>query len=130
MKVAVASEDGSSISHHFGRSQCFLVFEIENDQVVGQTLRENRFTAHALGECHGGHEGQEHPHHGHGAIVEALRDCAAVLCYGMGWRAAEALKQSGIKPLVVPGEMSPADAVKAYLGGNLGESGGFCRCHH
>jgi predicted Fe-Mo cluster-binding NifX family protein len=25
MKVAVASVDGESISHHFGRSQCFIV---------------------------------------------------------------------------------------------------------
>jgi ubiquinone/menaquinone biosynthesis C-methylase UbiE len=29
-KTAVASEDGVSISHHFGRSRCFLVFEVED----------------------------------------------------------------------------------------------------
>ena len=127
MRVAVASEDGASISHHFGRSRCFLVFEVQDKQTVGRSVRDNTFTAHARGECQ---EGQpHHHHHGHGAIVEALRDCEAVLCYGMGWRAAEELKQNGIQAFVLPSEMSPEDAVKAYLAGNLGAAGGFCRCH-
>lgn len=126
-KVAVASEDGVNISHHFGRSRCFLIFEVEDKQVIGQSLRDNTFTAHARGECQ---EGVEHNHHhSHGAIVNALKDCEAVLCYGMGWRAAEDLKQNGIQAFVLPGEMSPEDAVKAYLTGTLGAAGGFCRCH-
>ena len=54
MKIAVASEDGVSISHHFGRSRCFLVFETQDKQIVGQSLRDNTFTAHARGECQEG----------------------------------------------------------------------------
>ena len=128
MKIAVASEDGVSISHHFGRSRCFLVFEVEDKQVVGHSVRDNTFTAHARGECQ---EGVEHNHHhGHGAIVEALKDCQAVLCYGMGWRAAEELKQNGIQAFVVPSEMSPEEAVNKYLAGDLGAAGDFCRCQH
>ncbi len=128
MRVAVASEDANSISRHFGRSRCFLIFEIENQQIIGNSVRDNTFTAHARGECQ---EGQHHDHHhGHGAIVEALKDCEAVLCYGMGWRAAEDLKQNGIKALLVPGEMTPDVAVKEYLAGNLSLAGDFCRCQH
>lgn len=128
MRVAVASEDGVSISHHFGRSRCFLVFEIEDKKVVGQSLRDNTFTAHARGECQ---EGQPHEHHhGHGPVVAALKDCEVVLCYGMGWRAAEDLKQNGIQAFILQNEMSPEDAVSAYLAGGLGPAGGFCRCHH
>ena len=128
MRIAVASEDGVSISHHFGRSRCFLVFEVEGKQVVGRSLRDNTFTAHARGECQ---EGVEHNHHhGHGAIVEALKDCQAVLCYGMGWRAAEELKQNGILAFIVSGELSPEEAVSKYLAGDLGAAGGFCRCQH
>jgi predicted Fe-Mo cluster-binding NifX family protein len=128
VKIAVASEDGISISHHFGRSRCFLVFEVEDKKVVGRSVRDNTFTAHAKGECQ---EGAEHNHHhGHGAIVEALKDCQAVLCYGMGWRAAEELKQNGIQAFLVPSEMSPEDAVNKHLAGDLGGAGSFCRCQH
>lgn len=126
-KIAVASEDGQNISHHFGRSRCFLVFEVEDKQILGQSLRDNTFTAHARGECQPGAEHQHH--HDHGAIVQALADCEAVLCYGMGWRAADELKQNGIQAFILPTEMSPEDAVKAYLTGNLGAAGDFCRCH-
>lgn len=94
---------------------------------MGHSVRDNTFTAHARGECQ---EGVEHNHnHGHGAIVEALKDCEAVLCYGMGWRAAEELKQNGIQAFLVPSEMSPEEAVGQHLRGELGASGGFCRCH-
>jgi predicted Fe-Mo cluster-binding NifX family protein len=116
-KVAVASEDGVNISHHFGRSRCFLVFEVEDKQVIAQSVRDNTFTAHARGECQ---EGVEHQHHhGHGAV----------LCYGMGWRAAEELKQNGIQAFILPNEMSPEEAVRIYLSGILDSAGGFCRCH-
>jgi predicted Fe-Mo cluster-binding NifX family protein len=128
MKIAVASEEGVSISHHFGRSRCFMVFEVEDKQVVGRSLRDNTFTTHARGECQ---EGVEHNyHHGHGAIVEALKDCQAVLCYGMGWSAAEELKQNGVPAFIVSGEMSPEEAVSKYLAGDLGAAESFCRCQH
>jgi predicted Fe-Mo cluster-binding NifX family protein len=127
MKLAVASEDGVLISHHFGRSRCFLIFEIEDKQIIGRSVRDNSFTAHARGQCQDG-QPREH-HHGHGAIVEALGDCDAVLCHGMGWRAAEDLKQNGIQAFVIQGDLSPEQAVVEYLAGNLGLAGGFCRCH-
>lgn len=126
-KIAVATEDGRTISNHFGRSRSFLVYEIADNQIVGMMLRDNQFTAHALGQCD--QDGDDHHHHGHGAIVEALRDCEAVLCYGMGWRAAEDLKQAGIKAFLLPGETTPDDAVQAYLSGALKPASGFCRCH-
>jgi len=128
VKIAVASEDGVSISRHFGRSRSFLIFEVEGQKIVGRTVRDNTFTAHARGECQ---QGVEHNHHhGHGAIVEALKDCQAVLCYGMGWRAAEELKQNGIQAFLVPNEIPPEDAVNKHLTGDLGAAGEFCRCQH
>ncbi len=128
MKIAVASEDGVSISHHFGRSRSFLVFETQDKQIVGQSLRENTFTAHARGECQ---EAQPHDHHhGHEAIIGALHDCQVILCYGMGWRAAEDLKHNGIQAFVVQGETTPQQAVVDYLAGKLNLAGGFCRCQH
>jgi len=127
MKIAVATEDGKSISRHFGRTRSFLVFEVVDQQIIDRAVRENSHTAYARGECH--EETQHNHHHGHGEIVAALRDCEAVLCLGMGWRAAADLTQNGIRPFVLAGEMSPEEAVRAYLAGSLEPAGGFCRCH-
>jgi predicted Fe-Mo cluster-binding NifX family protein len=127
MKVAVPTVDGTSISQHFGRSKSFFVFDIDDGKVVGRSVRDNTFTAHAKGECQEGHD-HSHPH-GHGEIVDALRDCESVLCYGMGWRAAEALKEGGVNAFILQQEMSPEEAVAKYISGNLPPAGDFCRCH-
>ncbi len=128
MKVAVASSDGVSISNHFGQSKCFIVFDIEADKIKAREVRENSFTAHALGQCH--HDGQGHQHHGHSAIVGALSDCQVVLCYGMGFRAAQDLQSSGIKPLVLSRVCTPEQAVELFLKGELKEADSeFCQCH-
>ena len=128
MKVAVASADGVSISHHFGRSQCFIVFDVDGTVIGDPVVRPNTYTAHARGECDGEHEHHDQPHN-HSSIVEALRDCSAVLCHGMGWRAAEDLTRNGIKPFVIDGEMSPREAVLQFVAGSLKPAAGFCRCH-
>jgi predicted Fe-Mo cluster-binding NifX family protein len=128
MKIAVPTQDGSSISRHFGRGKAFFVFEVAGTEVLGRSVRENSFTAHAKGECDGNHD---HDHdHGHEDIVAALRDCEAVLCYGMGRRAADALKEGGIKAFVLREQMSPEAAVDHYINGKLTESAGFCNCRH
>lgn len=129
MKIAVASSDGTEISPHFGRSTHFLVFDVEDGKVVGKELRGNTFTAHARGECHG--DGQhDHGANSHASIVDALRDCSAVLCYGMGWRAAEALSQAGIQPYILGERSTPEGAVALFLSGKLRSvSQDFCRCH-
>ncbi|MGQ9607501.1 MAG: NifB/NifX family molybdenum-iron cluster-binding protein [Thermogutta sp.] len=129
MKLAVASLDGVNISPHFGRSRCFLIFEVESGKIVGRSVRENTFTAHAHGDCGGGDDRHEHGRHDHAHVVAALQDCQAVICRGMGWRAAEELKQRGIETLVVPGELSPEEAVAQFLTGALTSGDNFCRCH-
>lgn len=129
MKIAVASSDGVSISKHFGRSACFIVFEVKDGKIAGNEVRSNSYTAHAKGECKG-HDQEQNHHHNHAGIITALKDCSAVLCYGMGWRAAEDLKQNNIQVCVLELECSPEDAVLAYIAGSLKSGEGFCRCQH
>jgi predicted Fe-Mo cluster-binding NifX family protein len=124
MKIAVASSDGKQISPHFGRSSHFLIFDVEAGKIVGRELRENIFTAHARGECGGQGAGEHHGMNSHASIVQALSDCSAVLCYGMGWRASEALSQGGVQPFVLGKRCSPEDAVALYLEGALSPAGG------
>ena len=42
MRIAIPTNDGASISEHFGRSAAFLIFEIENGQIK---RRDSRPTA-------------------------------------------------------------------------------------
>jgi predicted Fe-Mo cluster-binding NifX family protein len=130
MKIAVASSDGTNISPHFGRSSHFLIFNIEDGKIVGKEMRSNTFTAHARGDCHG-EGGHGHGTQSHTSIVEALSDCTAVLCYGMGGRAAEALMSEGIQPYVIGKKCTPEGAVALFLENKLEPAAqGFCQCRH
>ena len=129
-KIAVPSDDGIFIAAHFGRSASFLVFETEDGQVVRKEVRSNAQGGGQPGECHGAGE-PEHAHgHNHATMGETLEDCEAILCLGMGHRAAEALKAFGIEPLMVETQLPAQEAVEAYLAGSLPTGTGFCRCHH
>ena len=128
MKIAVASSDGVSISQHFGRSQCFIVFDVAEGKVTSREVRDNTYTAHAKGDCAGG-DHRHDQHHSHAEVIAALSDCQVVLCGGMGWRAAEDLKSNGIQALVIGLPTTPEQAVQSYLDGTLKAASGFCRCH-
>ena len=127
MKIAVASIDGVSISRHFGRSRCFIVFDVEHGEIDGEKIRANTFTAHAQGVCDGTRE--HHEQHSHADLINGLEDCSVIICQGMGWRAAEELAQSGIRPFVIGEELSPREAVERFVSGKLQPASTFCRCH-
>lgn len=129
MRVAVASQDGESISAHFGRCACFIIFDVEDGKVLRKELRENTHASHGGGNCHTAGHG-DHPH-SHSAIVQALHDCQAALCYGMGWRVADDLMRNGIRPAVVDRKRSPEEAVALYAEGKLGPANSvFCAGRH
>lgn len=129
MKIAIASPDGSHVSAHFGRSSHFLVIDVENGKVVGKELRANPFAGHGGGGCHGeGHNRGDAV--GHRSMVTTLHDCNAVLCYGMGAGAAEALNQSGSQPYLLGKRCTAEDAVVLFLEGKLAPlTQGHCHCH-
>jgi predicted Fe-Mo cluster-binding NifX family protein len=131
MKIAVAALDANTVSPHFGRSACFIVFEEKEGKIVGREVRDNTYTPHAQGECSGEHDPGHHRDqpHGHDGILAALHDCEIVLCRGMGWRAAEDLKTKGIKALVTAQDGSPEEIVNSFLSGSLETGPGYCRCH-
>ena len=41
MKIAIASDDKKTTSHHFGRATGFIVFDIQNGKAVNIVYREN-----------------------------------------------------------------------------------------
>ena len=129
MKIAVASSDGVAVSGHFGRSASFIVYEIQENKITNREIRPNQQTAFAKGQCHGD-DSHGHGHaHGHGDVVDILKDCQAILCQGMGWRAAEELTAHGIQPLIVEEGLNCDEAVASYIRGDIKKTGAFCSCH-
>ena len=131
MRIAVPTNDGTTLSEHFGRSAAFLVFEVEGGQIKSQEMRANLpHQSGPGGTC--GHEGDGWGEgHNHTAMVAVLAGCDIVLCGGMGWRAAEALKAVGISPVSVAASGPAAEIVTAYVAGALAPAPeSLCRCDH
>ena len=122
MKIAVITDDGQTISAHFGRAGKCAVIEVEAGQVVGQELRD-------MPEHAGGGHDHDHDHHNHGEShhhgqhrfhekLAVMADCQVVLCRGMGNPAYEKLVQAGLKPILTDiADMETA--VQAYLAGTI-----------
>ena len=100
MNIAVTYENGQ-IFQHFGHTEQFKVYEIENNTVV------KSFVVDTNGQ-------------GHGALAGflSLNNIEILICGGIGGGAQMALAEAGIK--LYGGVSGDADAaVEAYLAGNL-----------
>jgi predicted Fe-Mo cluster-binding NifX family protein len=133
MNIAIPTMDEQTLSAHFGRSKAFLVFEVENGQILSRQVRPNihGHQAHGHLEHHEhGHAGQGHGHHDHGGFIALLHDCSVVLSRGMGAGAWNALRGAGMKVYLVQQPVSAEEAVGLFLAGQLTESAeGVCRSH-
>ena len=128
MKIAVITDDGKTISQHFGRAQYYLVATVENGQIVNREMRPKLGHNHFSNQPHEHvHEEEGHGHHhGHDAdshnkhmqMSEAITDCEALLCRGMGAGAYESMKARGIRPIVTDVE-AIEEAALAYSRGEL-----------
>jgi predicted Fe-Mo cluster-binding NifX family protein len=124
MKIAAITEDGKTISLHFGRAPYYLVVSVEDGQITGRELRDKLGHAHFANQPHELQQpGQPHgmgrsAHQKHLQMSEAIADCEALLCGGMGMGAYQSMVARGIKPLVT--DIREIDqAVKAYLEGKI-----------
>ncbi|OJX47162.1 MAG: hypothetical protein BGO78_16940 [Chloroflexi bacterium 44-23] len=124
MKIAAVSEDGITISQHFGRAPFYIVVTVENNALVSHEKREKMGHAQFGGEKHV--DGNDSRGHGfdpvaqsrHASMAAAISDCRVLLARGMGAGAYESMKQAGIQPVVTEIE-NIDEAVKAYLMGAL-----------
>lgn len=128
MKLAVITEDGHTISQHFGRAPYYLVFTVEDGQIVNRELRDKLGHRQFAHEDHD-HDSENDPRgHGFGAhsdakharMIDAIQDCQAIIVRGMGRGAYLAMQQANIRPFVT--ELADAEqAVRAYLDGTLAD---------
>jgi len=121
LKIAVATADGRTVSQHFGRSQGFFIFTVEDGELCSVELKQLAATPHETGICKGGGS----------SLAELLAGCTVMLCGGMGGGAAQSLLNLGLRPCVLPGIPEPEAALRLYLDGKAEErAGGFCNCKH
>lgn len=124
MKIAAITEDGKTISQHFGRAPYYLVLTMEDNKIVNTEMRNKlgHVQFHEEGhpeESPGGQHGfGPQADHRHGRMAEAIVDCEALLCRGMGTGAYESMKARNIRP-VVTDIADIEEAVLAYVNGQI-----------
>jgi len=82
MKIALVSDNGESLSQHFGRARFYVVVTVENGQEVNREVRDKQ----------GQHGFSPEAQHRHGGMIEAINDCEALVAGGMGAGAPESLQ--------------------------------------
>jgi predicted Fe-Mo cluster-binding NifX family protein len=124
MKIAVITDDGQTISQHFGRAQYYLVATVENGQVINHELRDKLGHAHFANKPHDPEiPGQPHgfspaSQDRHTQMAQAITDCEVLLCRGMGMGAYESMKTYGIRPIIT--DIAVIDeAIKAFIEGHI-----------
>ena len=126
MKIAAVSEDGVTISQHFGRAPFYVVVTVEDGKIVSHEKRDKMGHAQFSGETHEGAHGEDPRGHGfdpaaqnrHTRMAAAIADCEVLLAGGMGAGAYESMKQASIRPIVTD-IASVDEAVQAYIEGRL-----------
>ena len=124
MKVAAITEDSQTISQHFGRAPYYLVVTVEDGQITGRELRDKLGHVHFMDQPHESEsQGQGHgmdpaSHNRHLQMAEAIADCEALLCRGMGRGAYESMQQIGIRPVMTDITLID-EAVQAYVEGKI-----------
>ena len=125
MKIALITDDGKTISQHFGRANFYAVLTIENGQIIQRETRDKLSHKHFANATHH-HSDEPGRGHGfdpasqsrHGQMAEAIADCEALICRGMGAGAYESMKERGIRPIVTDVQ-SVDEAALAYETGVL-----------
>ena len=111
MKIAVTYDNGE-IFQHFGKTEFFKVYQVEDNQVVSSEVIGSNGT-------------------GHGALAGLLagQNVDVLICGGIGGGAQAALAEAGVE--LCAGAQGDADrAVEAYLKGELISTGANCDHHH
>ena len=113
MKIAVPSDDGTTIAPHFGRARYFVMFDANEGKILQKELIENN-------PYHDDPTHEHGSHHSHERLVSMLSDSEVIIARGMGKRAVADLAQAGIKPVFTELE-SAEEAVVAFSNGTLKE---------
>lgn len=91
-KIALASSDGKVVNQHFGRTEKFVIVEIDGESSKYIETREN------LPACNN----FEHSEDSMSASINLIKDCKAVFVAKVGRGAYFKLEENGIKAYETP----------------------------
>jgi len=103
MKVAIVTDDGQSVSAHFGRARAYAVLTVRDGAVVDRELRPK--SAPHLDQQNG-HDDSDPPHDGpaaharHDQMIAPISDCDCLIAGGMGRGAFERITAAGIRAVI------------------------------
>ncbi|MDY4671145.1 MAG: NifB/NifX family molybdenum-iron cluster-binding protein [Oliverpabstia sp.] len=111
MKIAVTYDNGN-VFQHFGKTENFKVYEVEDNKVVSSEVMSSNGS-------------------GHGALAGLLAEqgIEVLICGGIGGGAQAALEEAGIE-LCAGAQGDTDQVVEAYLNGELVSTGVNCDHHH
>jgi predicted Fe-Mo cluster-binding NifX family protein len=110
VRIAAVTNDGTTITGHFGMALFYQVIVIEAGKV---TTKEQRPKPH-----HAVHPDYvQAEHHDHQDMFAPIQDCQVLLCGGMRTPAYEKAEAVGLQIIMTGGKID--DAVRKYLQGNL-----------
>ena len=110
MKIAVATE-GQNVTEHFGHCESFMIYEVENGEIVREELVQN-------------------PGHKPGFLPNFLADrgVEVIISGGMGGRAIDLFNERNIE-VIVGASGDARTAVVSYLKSELETTGSVCHEH-
>lgn len=120
MKIAIVTDDGRSISPHFGRATAYAVLTVEDGKVVARELR-GKAAPHGQGapghrDDPGTHGTSPAVHAVHDQMLAPIADCDYVVSRGMGWGAHDRIAAAGIRPIVTTLQEVDVAAIECAAG--------------
>ncbi len=130
MKIAVVTNDGNSVSQHFGRSRYYKIYNIVDNKMKDVEMRL-RGTGHfAGGGSHHSHAEENHHEpfgrhgfgdeamHKHASMAREIADFDVLIAGGMGMGAYQHFSNAGLN-VILTDKLNADEAVEAFLKGNL-----------
>jgi len=131
VKIAIPSDDGKSISPHFGRCRCFIIYEIEGNKIKNRTVRENLCCPHRVNVCPKtvSVQTREFIERIQNEVLSEIRNCQVLIGRYMNQSAIDNLNSHNVK-IVLVDEKEADVAIEKYLLGALVEiqDQQFCMC--
>ncbi|TAL69280.1 MAG: hypothetical protein EPN82_06995 [Bacteroidetes bacterium] len=147
-KIAVVTNNGTSVSQHYGSSRFYEVFTIEDNAVIKREKREKAnfhapgqpYNQHLHQHQHGsinsispesntgmmqkgqgsgmGHGWDHHSEDKHKTMIGNILDCKYLLARGMGYGIYNHLNNAGIEPIVTDIQLIE-EAVNSVIDGTI-----------
>ena len=131
MKIAVVTDDGKTISAHFGRATKYVICTVEKGVLVSQELidkpnfhgKQQHHHQHDLVQIDHKEHKQEHGFgkqaaEKHQTMFAPILDCDVLVARGMGMGAHRGLEQANIRPIIT--DISDIHAaVQAVISGEI-----------